>query len=689
LGYRPCTAIATFNDDSAAELKYSMFHHREDVSGRGIGFVFFLEARTLAGQSISSMRIESDEGAHIIYPTPDALMLTGAELVEHLHPTLIGGEDGSHRRKMQELLFDERASEVAAGFVDFYGYHAAAGGWFFCGWVTLGWRDGEAPENVVVSFQEGDVGGEAFAALYPRQDLRDGGEGIVFFVRGPVTPLGSLCSVTFDAGMIKATLYAASTAPRLREGELLGRLRPVIGQAGTGTHRDTLLGMLSRRPYTGEDTLASLDAAIFLEIDEAILCGTDGLVLLGWCLAKPGDIHGMRVRSGPLIASFDLHDGIRLNRPDVMEALAGRGFDDPRCGFIVFVPHAVAPDGKLYIEVETRSREVGYRNVPRVKLEGITAIKRLLAAVDVRFDEVQHAFDRVLGPAVEGLNERRLAVKPEVHIVDYGNVATAARFSVIVPLFGRLDFVEYQMALYSAYARCAEIEFIYVLDDPPRRREAQFLFASVYERFQVPFRAVLLDRNVGFAPANNIGLKQARGRYVAFLNSDVFPGTLDWLERLAERLTSDPTLGVVGPVLLFEDGSVQHRGMHFQRLPEFGNWFFGMHHGKGMRAPGTDGTMQRCLSITGACMLMRRSLAEGIGGFDEIYAIGDFEDSDLCLKLRDLGLAAAVDPHVHLFHLERKSQAGSELGWRMNLTLYNAWQHQRRWGEAIAAHQGA
>jgi GT2 family glycosyltransferase len=78
-------------------------------------------------------------------------------------------------------------------------------------------------------------------------------------------------------------------------------------------------------------------------------------------------------------------------------------------------------------------------------------------------------------------------------------------------------------------------------------------------------------------------------------------------------------------------------------------------------------------------MVMRRALALDLGGFDESYIIGDFEDSDLCLKLRERGLACAVDMHAQLYHLERQSQAGTENRWRMNLTVYNAWVHERRW----------
>jgi hypothetical protein len=82
-------------------------------------------------------------------------------------------------------------------------------------------------------------------------------------------------------------------------------------------------------------------------------------------------------------------------------------------------------------------------------------------------------------------------------------------------------------------------------------------------------------------------------------------------------------------------------------------------------------------------MLMERRLARELGGFDESFVIGDFEDSDLCMKIAERDLACAVDLDVSLYHLERQSQAGSEQRWRMNLTLYNAWVHEGRWGARL------
>jgi GT2 family glycosyltransferase len=156
------------------------------------------------------------------------------------------------------------------------------------------------------------------------------------------------------------------------------------------------------------------------------------------------------------------------------------------------------------------------------------------------------------------------------------------------------------------------------------------------------------------------------------------------MERLTDRLAQNPDIGIVGATLLYEDGSIQHEGCFYRSLPEFGNWTFVDHLNKGRRR-NLDQGLKRCDAITGACMVMQRSLANQLSGFDEDFIVGDFEDSDLCLRVKQRGLSCAVDCDVHLYHLERMSQAGPSQSWRMNLTLYNAWVHQRRWFDSARA----
>jgi GT2 family glycosyltransferase len=308
----------------------------------------------------------------------------------------------------------------------------------------------------------------------------------------------------------------------------------------------------------------------------------------------------------------------------------------------------------------------------------MNAIQRVLVDVDLRFNQLSPAFDRILGPAIRALNTARLATPATPVELVFGQMPESPKYTLIIPLYGRIDFVEYQTALFSSHPDTKNSEVIYVLDDPEKRRELEVLAQSAYERFRIPLRLLMLPSNLGFAPANNVGLRYAHGQYICYLNSDVFPITKNWMERLVDRIEKNPTIGVIGPQLLFEDGSIQHEGCYFRTLPEFGNWTFIDHLNKGRR-PSPVGGMQDCDAITGACMVLRRTLAEELGGFDEAFIIGDFEDSDLCLKMRSRGLRCVVDRDVQMYHLERKSQVDPGKRWRMNLTLYNAWLHHRRW----------
>jgi GT2 family glycosyltransferase len=88
--------------------------------------------------------------------------------------------------------------------------------------------------------------------------------------------------------------------------------------------------------------------------------------------------------------------------------------------------------------------------------------------------------------------------------------------------------------------------------------------------------------------------------------------------------------------------------------------------------------------VTAACALIDADLYRELGGFSEDYIVGDFEDSDLCLRAAVAGRRSRVALDVELYHLERQSQnrVGDAI-WRANLTAYNCWLHNQRWGDFI------
>lgn len=576
------------------------------------------------------------------------------------------------------------------GYVDSYGYSSAAGGWLFNGWIARPRRLDQRDEvDFLAQHEESHCSGHAILAFYHREDLDQDSVGVIAFMPGSAPAMGALQHVAFSLDGIPYEAQTGDFTSRLPDQEMVNRVRANLsGQGFSSLHRERLLAITAQPGFTGHDTLTSLSATVLMEVDEAILCPPDGVLLKGWHLSAPGVVGKLRVRCGPLAGELSLNDAVRVDRPDVIAAVGPRhGFTDTRCGFIAYVPSVISGNDGPYVEVMLTNGEVGFKALKLSKRTGLDAIQRVLEAVQCRSDELDAAFDRTLGPAVAAINQARLQRPVGVTELRFGIPPQNPQCSLIIPLYRRIDFVEYQMALFSRSWDKVNLDILYVLDDPAKGHELERLARTTHERFGIPFRVLLLAANVGFAAANNAGLRAVRGHYVAFVNSDVFPITDRWVERLIDGLERNPQIGIIGARLLFEDGSVQHEGCYYRSLGELGGWRFVEHSNKGLRPTPSD-LIEPREAITGACMVMRRSLAEELGGFDESYVIGDFEDSDLCLKAKAHGLSCAVDMGVHLYHLERQSQGAPGHPGRMNLTLYNAWVHQRRWFGAALAPSG-
>jgi hypothetical protein len=90
------------------------------------------------------------------------------------------------------------------------------------------------------------------------------------------------------------------------------------------------------------------------------------------------------------------------------------------------------------------------------------------------------------------------------------------------------------------------VDLVYVLDSPELAEQAVAKAEGLARMYAVPFRLVLLRRNLGFADANNVGASYARGRLLLLLNSDVLPDRPGWLSALVEAHDRLPDVGAVG-----------------------------------------------------------------------------------------------------------------------------------------------
>ena len=157
--------------------------------------------------------------------------------------------------------------------------------------------------------------------------------------------------------------------------------------------------------------------------------------------------------------------------------------------------------------------------------------------------------------------------------------------------------------------------------------------------------------NTGFSANSNRGIAAAGDLDVVLLNNDVIamPG---WLEQLQYAAYRGPEVGIVGPKLLYPDGTIQSAGSHRNLgAPE---WFDHRYRFKpsdfGPADVGAD-----VLAMTGAALYLKQNTLKQIGAFDEAYGMA-YEDVDICLRAWDQGLRVMYAPGSTLTHLESKTR---------------------------------
>jgi O-antigen biosynthesis protein len=277
--------------------------------------------------------------------------------------------------------------------------------------------------------------------------------------------------------------------------------------------------------------------------------------------------------------------------------------------------------------------------------------------------------------------QKRIVAASKVESIDsYGQPPRSPTVSIVVPLYKRLDFIEHQLLHFSRDADLADAELIYVLDSPEQTEDLTKQARELFALYRMPFRVVNLSSTAGFAGANNHGIEASRAKRLLLLNSDVIPDRPGWIAAMSEFYGGKRMIGALGPKLLYEDDSLQHAGLYFYRAPDAELWE-NAHCFKGLHRNLPAANLARAVpAVTAACMLIDRERYEEVGGLPLHYVQGDYEDSELCLKLGEAGRENWYLPAVELYHLEGQSYVP---GVRRLPSEYNMWLHSSRWGSRI------
>ncbi|SDS42312.1 Glycosyltransferase, GT2 family [Paenibacillaceae bacterium GAS479] len=228
--------------------------------------------------------------------------------------------------------------------------------------------------------------------------------------------------------------------------------------------------------------------------------------------------------------------------------------------------------------------------------------------------------------------------------------------------------LEYTLRCLDSINRHTEDYELILVDNGSTDGTAELLLKS-------SFKTVLNPGNEGFAKGCNQGLALAEGDTVLFLNNDVVV-TPGWLTAMHRLLESEPLCGMVGPVSNYVSGPQQvHAG--------YGPGLAGLEAFAAERSRVWHGHFWELPRLVGFCLLLRRSLALELGGFDERYGLGNYEDDDLCMRVRNGGwrLLTACDSFIHHYgHVTMNSLEEFDLPKLLerNKAIANA-----KWGEDL------
>lgn len=195
-------------------------------------------------------------------------------------------------------------------------------------------------------------------------------------------------------------------------------------------------------------------------------------------------------------------------------------------------------------------------------------------------------------------------------------------------------------------------------------------------------KVVKWEGSFNYSAINNYGAGFAAGKLLLLLNNDtklVEPGSLYAMARYALRENT----GAVGACLLYEDKTIQHAGV----IVGIGPDRTAVHPNSGVPfiEKGYRGSIhhvQNYSAVTGACLMVKKSLYDRLGGLDEELAVA-YNDVDFCLRLRTMGLLNVYVPQALLFHYESRSRGYDDKGERHERFLRESAMFRDRWQHII------
>lgn len=319
------------------------------------------------------------------------------------------------------------------------------------------------------------------------------------------------------------------------------------------------------------------------------------------------------------------------------------------------------------------------RHVPKVlyhwrAIEGSTALERdakdYASLAGVR--AVREYVSDVVGATVEELLHGHYRVR-------WPLPSPAPKVSIIIPTRDKVELL--QKCIDSIFERTKYPDFeCIVVDNQSSDPAALRYLRHIADRPGV--RVLSYDAPFNYSKINNWAAERADGSVLCLMNNDIEVISEDWLDEMTSHALR-PDTGAVGAMLYYPDGTIQHAGVILGVGGVANHAYLGQpagYPGHGARALVT----QNLSAVTGACMVVRRSVYSEVGGLEERLSVA-FNDIDFCLQLLEAGYRNVWTPHAQLIHHESATRGSDDSKEKRQRFVAEVDYMHARWGPLLQA----
>ena len=250
--------------------------------------------------------------------------------------------------------------------------------------------------------------------------------------------------------------------------------------------------------------------------------------------------------------------------------------------------------------------------------------------------------------------------------------------SLIIPTRNGLALIK--QCIDSIFAKTTYKNYeIIIVDNNSDDPETLDYFSSLSSHDQV---RVLRDESpFNFSALNNTAVEQARGEYVGLINNDIEVISPEWLDEMI-GLAMQSGVGAVGASLWYPNDTLQHGGVIIglggvanhahKNLPRNRAGYFG-------RAQ----MIQTFSAVTAACLVIKKTIYQEVGGLNETNLKVAFNDVDFCLRVREAGYRNVWTPYAELYHHESATRGLDDTSEKQARFIEEVLYMKERWGELL------